>query len=87
MSFYNQGVPAEDLQDPSHLPSEFDSYAQIEGLAGEETRLLEIAEKDRRPEQHERLRAISAELDRVWERLRDRADRLEHSSKHATGAR
>jgi len=84
MSYYNQGVPAEDLQDPSHLPSEFDSYAHIEGLVGEETRLLETAEKDRTQAHHERLRAVSAELDRVWERLRERAERLGHSSKQET---
>jgi hypothetical protein len=84
MSYYNQGVSAKDAQDPFHMPTEFDSYAHIEGLEREETRLLETAEKDRKPEHHERLRAVSAELDRVWERLRDRAERHGHSSKQET---
>ncbi|HET7046951.1 MAG TPA: DUF2630 family protein [Solirubrobacteraceae bacterium] len=84
MSFYNQGIPAQDLQDPTPVPSEFDTYAHIEGLVGEETRLREIAEQDRTQEHHERLRAISGELDRVWERLRERAERLRHSSKQET---
>jgi hypothetical protein len=86
MSYYNQGTPAADLQDPMHLPSDFDSYAHIEGLVGEETRLREMAEQDRKAEHHERLRAVSGELDRIWERLRERAERLGHSSKQETSS-
>ena len=81
MSYYNQGTPAQDLQDPRPLPSDFDSYAHIEGLVGEETRLREMAEEDRKPKHHERLNAISGELDRIWERLRERTERHRHSSK------
>jgi hypothetical protein len=69
-----------------HLPSDFDSYAHIEGLVGEETRLREMAEQDRKAEHHERLRAVSGELDRIWERLRERAERLGHSSKQETSS-
>jgi len=86
MSYYNQGTPAADLQDPRPLPSDFDSYAHIEGLVGEETRLREMAEKDRKPEHHERLRAISGELDRIWERLRERTERHGHSSTQQTSS-
>jgi hypothetical protein len=56
--------------------SELEAYAHVEGLCGEEAALLEVPEHEREPHQHERLKAISAELDRVWERMRERADRL-----------
>ena len=57
-------------------PSQFDLYAHIEGLCSEEDRLLEIAEQERTQEHHERLRHLGAELDRAWEHLRARAERL-----------
>ena len=59
-------------------PAGLEAYAHVEGLCGEEDRLLEIAEHERTQEQHERLRAIAAELDRSWEHLRERAERLRH---------
>jgi hypothetical protein len=51
-------------------------YGHVEGLCHEEVELLEIQEEERTAEQHERLHAISAELDRIWERLRRRAHHL-----------
>jgi hypothetical protein len=51
-------------------------FAHIEGLTGEERRLLATAPEDRTPHEHERLRAISEELDRIWDHLRERAERL-----------
>jgi len=60
---------------PKHDYLQVDAYAHIEGLCGEEDELLEVAERERTQEQHERLHAIRSELDAVWERLRDRAQR------------
>jgi hypothetical protein len=51
-------------------------YARVEGLVGEETALLAIPAEDRAEHHHERLKAISEELDRVFEHLRERAERL-----------
>jgi hypothetical protein len=55
---------------------ELRAFAHIEGLVGEELALLGIPENERTPEQHRRLRAIAAELDRLWDALRERAERL-----------
>jgi hypothetical protein len=51
-------------------------FARIEGLVGEELALLGVSEQDRTPEQHARLRTIRDELDRIFELLRERAERL-----------
>jgi hypothetical protein len=59
----------------AELPEE-GLFARIEGLAGEEEALLRIPARERTAEQHHRLRSIGAELDRVWERLRGRAEQL-----------
>jgi hypothetical protein len=56
-------------------------FARIEDLCGEEDALLKIPAKERSREHESRLREIGAELDRVWERLRDRVERLEHRGK------
>ncbi|MGZ4461379.1 MAG: DUF2630 family protein [Gaiellaceae bacterium] len=55
-------------------------FERVEGLCGEEEALLKIPVKRRTSEQNARLRAISAELDRLWERLRRRAERLTDSA-------
>jgi hypothetical protein len=60
------------------IPHDVEAYAHIEGLVGEEAALLETPQEKRSQEQHERLRAIREELDRVWERLRERAERRPH---------
>lgn len=49
-------------------------YARIEGLVGQEDALLRIPAHERTEENHERLGSIAQELDRVWERLRARAE-------------
>ena len=48
-------------------------YAQIEGLVGEEQELLIIPAHERKTHEHERLRVIGEQLDRIFERLRERA--------------
>jgi hypothetical protein len=52
-------------------------FARIEGLVGEEDALLAIPAQERTQQQHDRLRDIGDQLDRIWEALRARAKRLE----------
>jgi hypothetical protein len=61
---------------PPDAGSEVGLFARIEGLVGQETALLRIPAEERTGEQHDRLRSIAGELDRVWEKLRERAERL-----------
>ncbi|QEC49751.1 DUF2630 family protein [Baekduia soli] len=61
---------------PRHEHTQIELYGHVEGLCREETELLELAEHERTAHQHERLQAITAELDRIWEHLRERAQRL-----------
>lgn len=77
MSIFAQaGVPPSQVKDLSLLPEELELFARIEGLVGQEAVLLAIPHEERDRDQHERLGAVSGELDRIWERLRERADRL-----------
>ena len=77
MSFFARaGVPPRDVDDLAPIPDELKLFARVEGLAGEERALLAPSREKRSPEQHERLRAISEELDRIWVALRERAERL-----------
>ena len=77
MSIFAQaGVPPEQLKDLSPIPPELELFARIEGLVGEEAALLTIPRERRDQKQHERLQALSAELDRIWERLHKRAEHL-----------
>jgi hypothetical protein len=55
---------------------ELELFARIEGLCGEEAALLAIPAHERTRHQHDRLNEITAELDRIWEKLRERAQRL-----------
>jgi hypothetical protein len=48
-------------------------FAHVEGLVGEEQDLLVIPAEERKPHEHERLKLIGEELDRVFERLHHRA--------------
>jgi Protein of unknown function (DUF2630) len=57
-------------------PEGLDLFAHIEHLCSEEDRLLAISEHERSEHEHERLRATRAELDRIWEHLRQRAERV-----------
>jgi hypothetical protein len=65
-------------QDFRPAPRDLGLFARIEGLAGEEDALLRIPARDRSPEQHARLRDIAHELDRTFDRLRERAERIGH---------
>ena len=77
MSIFAQAaVPPKDIKDLSPIPPELELFARIEGLVGEEAVLLAIPLEERKKEQRERLRAISEELDRIWEKLRKRSERL-----------
>jgi hypothetical protein len=60
--------------------SDLELFARVEGLVGEEAALLAIPHEDRSEHQHNRLKAIGEELDRVFERLRERAERVGHRS-------
>jgi hypothetical protein len=61
------------LQRAPELPEATRVFSRIEGLIGEERALLHVPARERTREQRERLHAIGAELDRVFERLRRRA--------------
>jgi Protein of unknown function (DUF2630) len=74
-SYQDEGVVREHDKDLSPISRDLQAYAHIEGLVGEENELLADAEKGRKEEHRERLQAITQELDRVWETLRQRAER------------
>ena len=59
----------------AELPEE-GLFARIEGLVGQEDALLRIPALERSEEDRRRLRSIGAELDRVFGKLRERAERL-----------
>ena len=59
----------------AELPEE-GLFARIEGLVGQEDALLRIPARERGEEDRHRLRSIGTELDRVLEKLRERAERL-----------
>jgi hypothetical protein len=70
MSIFAQaGAPPTKVKDRSPIPPELELFARIEGLVGEEAALLAIPREKRDQKQHERLLTLSAELDRIWERL------------------
>jgi hypothetical protein len=61
------------LQHAPELPEAMRVFAHIEDLIGQERAVLHVPDRERTSEQRDRLRAIGAELDRVFERLRERA--------------
>jgi hypothetical protein len=63
-------------REPDPPGGDLDVFARVEGLIGEEDALLMIPAKERTQEQHDRLRAIREELDRVLDALRRRAERF-----------
>jgi hypothetical protein len=71
-------------QELSELPEELELFARIEGLVGEEAVLLATPPEQRKDHERERLRAIAEQLDRIWERLRERAESLAGHSRHET---
>jgi hypothetical protein len=84
--FAEAGLRLGTAKDLSPIPPELELFARI-GLVGEEAMLLAIPHQERKREQRERLREISAELDRTWEKLRERATRLRsrHDSPNTSG--
>lgn len=85
--FAQAGVPVSTVKDLSPIPPELELFARIEGLVGEEAALLAIPRQERKREQRDRLREISAELDRIWEKLQERATHLRgrHDSPNTSG--
>ncbi|MGZ6575845.1 MAG: DUF2630 family protein, partial [Solirubrobacteraceae bacterium] len=79
--------PVSTVKDLSPIPPELELFARIEGLVGEEAALLAIPRRARKREQRNRLREISAELDRIWEKLQERAAHLraKHDSPSTSG--
>ena len=61
------------LQRAPELPEAMRVFSRSEDLNGQERALLQVPDRERTREQRDRLQAIGAELDRVFERLRERA--------------
>ena len=57
-------------------PGDLTYFSRIEGLVGEEAALLAIPAEQRSQGQRDRLHAITEELDRIFDTLRERARRL-----------
>ncbi|MEA2384276.1 MAG: hypothetical protein QOH72_4247 [Solirubrobacteraceae bacterium] len=73
--------------DDGVIPRDVATFARIEGLVGEEHALLTIPAPERTREQHERLHHISSELDRIFEHLRERGERIaRHRPAHDTSS-
>jgi len=75
--------PERGPEDYVPVSSDLELFARVEGLTGEESALLAIPHQDRSRHQHERLKAIGEELDRVFQHLRERAER--HARRAAEG--
>ncbi len=56
-------------------PDDVTYLSRIEDLIGEEQALLAIPAHQREPHHHERLQTIAADLDRIFEKLHERAQR------------
>jgi hypothetical protein len=57
-------------------PEQIGLFARIEDLVGEEAALLRVPEGERDDRQRDRLTSIGDELDRIFDALRGRAERL-----------
>ena len=73
------------LGDPAELAPEASLFARIEDLIDEEHALLLIPATERKRREHERLREIEDQLDRIWEKLRERSRRLRQDGAGRTG--
>jgi hypothetical protein len=73
------------LGDPAERAPEASLFARIEDLIGEEHALLLIPAAERGRREHERLREIGDQLDRIWETLRERSRRLGQDAGGTTG--
>jgi hypothetical protein len=71
MTIRNFQIP----DDGAEVPAGLGLFARIEGLVGEERALLEIPARKRSEQQKDRLRDLTAELDRIAGALRARAAR------------
>jgi hypothetical protein len=58
--------------DEPELPDELKTYARIEGLMGQEHALLLIPAAKRTDRERRLLEAVTAELDRIAEKLKER---------------
>jgi hypothetical protein len=54
------------------LPEELKTFARIEGLLGQEHALLHIPAEKRTDRERRVLKAVTAELDRIVEKLKER---------------
>jgi hypothetical protein len=68
------------LGDPAERAPEASLFARIEHLIGEEHALLLIPAAERTRREHERLREIQDQLDRIWETLRERSRRRQDAA-------
>jgi hypothetical protein len=73
------------LGDPIESAPEASLFARIEDLIDEEHALLLIPAVERGRRDHERLREIADQLDRIWETLRERSRRLRQDAAGTTG--
>ena len=73
------------LGDPAERAPEASLFARIEHLIGEEHALLLIPAAERNRREHERLREIEGQLDRIWETLRERSRRMAQDDAGTTG--
>ena len=73
------------MGDPAERAPEASLFARIEDLIDEEHALLLIPATERRRRDHERLREIEDQLDRIWEKLRERSRRLVQDAAETTG--
>jgi hypothetical protein len=71
--------------DSAETAPEASLFARIENLVDEEHALLLIPARERARQDHERLREIEDQLDRIWEKLRERSRRLGHDAAGTTG--
>ena len=74
-----------ELGDPAELAPEASLFARIEDLIDEEHALLLIPAAERGRRDRERLHEIEDQLDRIWEKLRERARRLGQDAAGTTG--
>ena len=73
------------LGDPIESAPDASLFARIEDLIDEEHALLLIPAVERGRRDHERLREIEDQLDRIWETLRERARRRGQDAAGTTG--
>jgi hypothetical protein len=61
-------------EDRAPPPEGISVFSQVERMVGEEYALLAIPTHERSEAQHSRLRELGEQLDRIWEKLRERAE-------------